>query len=189
VLTNFDIFAAAGGANIPVSRVFTSAVTNSQLQIRFTPVVDNARVSGVQVRKIADVFSDNDGIPDWWRLANFGHALGLAADRSRGADDADGDGVSNLTEFLAGTNPQDPVSVPTLPAFSITQVSVTASNVQIGCSTVTNWSYQLEYRDSLDNASFWTNSGTAQPGLPGTIQFSDTSPAINHARFYRVQAR
>ena len=84
VLTNFDIFAAAGGANIPITRVFTNAVTNSQLQILFTPVVDNARVSGVQVRKIADVFSDTDGIPDWWRLAYFGHALGRASDNSRG---------------------------------------------------------------------------------------------------------
>ena len=81
VLTNFDIYAAAGGMNIPISLVFTNTVTNSQLQISFTPgAADNARVSGVQVRKIADVFSDTDGIPDWWRLAYFGHALGSASD-------------------------------------------------------------------------------------------------------------
>ena len=78
-------------------------MTNSQLQILFTPgAADNARISGIQILKIADVFSDTDGIPDWWRLAYFGHALGAAADKSRGSDDADGDGVSNLTEFLAG---------------------------------------------------------------------------------------
>ena len=44
VLTNFDIYAAAGGQNIPLSRVFTNTVTNSQLQVLFTPVVDNARI-------------------------------------------------------------------------------------------------------------------------------------------------
>ena len=62
--------------------VFTNAVTNAQLQVLFTPVVDNARLSGIQVRKIGDVFSDSDGIPDWWRLAYFGHALGQAGDKS-----------------------------------------------------------------------------------------------------------
>jgi hypothetical protein len=188
VLTNFDIFAVAGGANLPISRVFTNAVTNCQLQVRFTPVVDNARISGVQVRKIADVFSDSDGIPDWWRQAYFGHALGSASDNSRGVDDADGDLVSNLTEFLAGTEPINPASVPVPPPFSITNVSVTASNVQLGCLTASNWSYQLQSRDSLEPASPWMNYGGLQPGAAGIIQFIDPNPATNRARFYRVQA-
>ena len=135
VLTNFDIYAAAGGQNIPISLVFTSAVVNSQLQILFTPgAADNARVSGVQVQKIADVFSDTDGIPDWWRLAYFGHALGEAADKSRGSDDADGNGISNLTKYLTGTNPLNPAAYPPPPSFNITQFSVSVSNVQISCS-------------------------------------------------------
>jgi glycosidase len=189
VLTNFDIFAAAGGQNIPISRVFTNAVTNSQLQILFTPVVDNARISGVQVRKIADVFSDTDGIPDWWRLAYFGHALGQANDHSHGSDDADGDGVSNLTEFLAGTDPLNPASVPTPPAFNITQIVMTTTNVQVSCSTATNWSYQLQCRSSLDAASFWSNIGSAASGTGGTVVFSDSVAFTNSTRFYRVQSR
>jgi glycosidase len=189
VLTNFDIFAAAGGKNIPLTLVFTNAVTNSQLQIRFTPVVDNARVCGVQVRKIADVFSDLDGIADWWRLANFGHALGSAADDSRGTDDADEDGVSNLTEFRNGTDPVNPASHPLLFPFQIEQVSVTASNVQLSCLTMTNWSYQLQYGDAPGLPSFWTNCGNLQSGTTGTIVFYDQNPATNRSRFYRVQAR
>src|SRR5580700_8026269 len=105
--------------NVPLTLAFTNNVTNSQLQILFTPVVDNARVSGVQVRKIADVYSDTDGIPDWWRLAYFGHALGSASDLSRGSDDADGDGVSNLTEFLHGTSPLNAASLPILTPFGL----------------------------------------------------------------------
>jgi hypothetical protein len=93
VLTNYDIYAKAGGQNVPVTLAFTNNVTNSQLQILFISVVDNARVSGVQVVKLANVFSDTDGIPDWWRLAYFGHALGQAGDKSRGQDDADGNGI------------------------------------------------------------------------------------------------
>jgi glycosidase len=189
VLTNFDIFAAAGGANLPVTLVFTNAVTNSQLQILFTPVVDNARVSGVQVRRIADVFSDADGLPDWWRLAYFGHALGLAADHSRGTDDADGDGISNLTEFLHGTNPLNPASVPPVPVFVITDIMLTKGTLQVGCASVANWLFQLQRRDSLAATSVWENVGMPEPGTGSNLLFSAAGATTIPAQFYRIQAR
>jgi len=189
VLTNFDIYAAAGGQNIPLSLIFTNAVTNSQLQILFTPVVDNARVSGIQVRKIADVFSDTDGIPDWWRLAYFGHALGSAADRSRGTDDADGDGVSNLTEFLHGTDPLNPFSAPAPPDFSITHVSAANGTVQLSCTSVTNWTFQLQRRGAFATGPDWASVNAAQAGTGLTISFSDAGPMTNVSQFYRIEAR
>jgi hypothetical protein len=189
VLTNFDIYAAAGGMNLPLSLVFTNNVTNSQLQVLFTPLVDNARISGIQARKIADVYSDTDGIPDWWRLAYFGHALGMASDKSRGSDDADGDGVSNLTEFLAGTDPLNPASFPVAPPFNITKIVAMATNVQLLCTTATNWGYQLQIRSSLGATSSWTNSGNTLRATGGILTFSDNTPATNGTRFYRVQAR
>jgi len=190
VLTNFDIYATAGGQNIPISLFFTNAVTNSQLQILFTPgAADNARVSGVQVQKIADVFSDTDGIPDWWRLAYFGHALGEAADKSRGSDDADGNGISNLTKYLTGTDPLNPADYPTPPFFNITHISVSPSNIQINCLTATNWTFQLQGRDTLDTSSYWTNIGPSQLGSGAINLFNDNNPATNSARFYRVHAR
>jgi hypothetical protein len=64
---------------------------------------------------------------------------------SRGSDDADGDGVSNLTEFLNGTNPQNPASVPIAPVFSITQISLAGGSVQMSCASVTNWTFQLQH--------------------------------------------
>jgi hypothetical protein len=190
VLTNFDIYAAAGGENIPITLLFTNAVANSELQILLSPgAADNARVSGVQVQKIADAFSDTDGIPDWWRLAYFGHALGSATDKSRGSDDADGNGISNLTKYLNGINPLVAADVPTPPVFNVTQISVTASNVQINCSTATNWSFQLQSRSTLGTSSSWTNIGTSLLGTGGTNLFYDNNPAANNTRFYRVQAR
>ena len=187
VLTNFDIYAAAGGANIPLSRVFTNAVTNSQLKIQFAPVVDNARVSGVQVRKIADVFSDTDGIPDWWRLAYFGHALGSAADLSRGSDDADGDGVSNLTEFLHGTSPLNAASFPVLTPFNVGGAAMSRNGFQFNFNSTSNWTYQLQRRDTLDGSSTWTDVGAVVAGTGGVLPFSDS--ATNSTRFYRIKAR
>ncbi|MGP8198140.1 MAG: alpha-amylase family glycosyl hydrolase [Limisphaerales bacterium] len=189
VLTNFDIYKTAGGQNIPITLVFTNNVTNSQLQILFISVVDNARVSGVQVVKLANVFSDTDGIPDWWRLAYFGHALGEASDKSRGQDDADGNGISNLTKYLNGINPLIAADVPYLAPFNITRVAVTSSNVQIGCATATNWSYLLLSSGSLGAGSTWSTNGSTASGTGGTVTFTDSSVPTNSARYYRVQAR
>jgi hypothetical protein len=54
--------------------------------------------------------NDGDGIPDWWMIQCFGHPTGQVGDLSRAQDDADGDGMNNLQEFLAGTMPIDPAS-------------------------------------------------------------------------------
>jgi hypothetical protein len=49
--------------------------------------------------------SDGDGLPDSWELTYFGNLNQTAT------GDFDGDGVSNLQEFLDGTNPADTNSV------------------------------------------------------------------------------
>ena len=54
--------------------------------------------------------SDGDGIPDWWMIKYFGHAMASAADHSQPQDDADGDGFTNLAEYLTGSDPTDPQS-------------------------------------------------------------------------------
>jgi alpha-amylase len=183
VLTNLDIYALAGGKNIPLSFVFTNAVTNSQLQLLFQPVVDNARVSGVQVRKVADVFSDTDGIPDWWRLGFFGHPLGDASDSSRGSDDADHDGVSNLNEYLAGTNPSDAGST-----FRIVSADLKSGAVQVTCTTVNGRFYQLQKSDAAQLPMSWTDVGSEVPGTGSTIVLTDPS-ATNSAAYFRVRVR
>ena len=49
--------------------------------------------------------SDGDGLPDAWETTYFG---GLSR---TGLSDADGDGSSDLKEFVSGTNPNDPKDV------------------------------------------------------------------------------
>ncbi len=50
VLSNFGIFAAAGGKNIAIARSFTATANSSgQIVIQFTTVKDNAKVSGIEV--------------------------------------------------------------------------------------------------------------------------------------------
>ena len=52
---------------------------------------------------------DLDGLSDDWEIAHFG-ALNLADSRS----DLDGNGICDLTEFLAGTDPNNPEEYPVL---------------------------------------------------------------------------
>ena len=50
--------------------------------------------------------SDGDGIPDWWTMCYFGHPAGQSSDGSLATSDPDGDGKSNLQEYMGGTNPK-----------------------------------------------------------------------------------
>ncbi len=48
---------------------------------------------------------NSDGLPNWWAQQYFGSTTPLAANLSRAQDDKDGDGLTNLEEWLAGTDP------------------------------------------------------------------------------------
>ncbi len=58
---------------------------------------------------VGDLFSfivddtDGDGMPDWWEAKHFGGPTAANPDA-----DPDGDGLTNLQEFQAGTNPNNP---------------------------------------------------------------------------------
>jgi glycosidase len=182
VLTNFDIYAAAGGKSIPVTRVFTNSVADAQLQIDFVSVIDNARASGIQVRKIADLDSDGDGIPDWWMLGYFNHATGQAGDSSRATDDPDGDGLNNLQEFLAGTSPLDAGSV-----FAITAIAVSNTDVLVSWPSVAGKTYQLRRcPDPSTNACI--DVGSPIPGSGNILTQPDPAAATNSPpQLYRVR--
>jgi len=50
VLTNFDIFAAAGGKDIAISKQFTAVANNDgNIVIQFVSVIDSAKLSGLEV--------------------------------------------------------------------------------------------------------------------------------------------
>ena len=58
--------------------------------------------TGIQV-VLADPDTIGDGVPDWWKLANFGSI----ANADAGAD-PDGDGLTNQQEYQLGTDPTNP---------------------------------------------------------------------------------
>jgi hypothetical protein len=49
VLQNFDVFVAAGGANIATDRIFNASVTDGQLNVVFTGVINHAELNAIEV--------------------------------------------------------------------------------------------------------------------------------------------
>ncbi|MDP4625672.1 MAG: lamin tail domain-containing protein [Akkermansiaceae bacterium] len=101
--------------------------------------------------------TDNDGIPDAWETAN-----GLTVGIDDSADDADGDGFSNLMEYLAGTDPQSGSSL-----LAISSVTAPVSDLMTVVWTgVAGKTYQVY---SSENLEAWT------PHLP-TIPCTTDGP-------------
>jgi subtilisin family serine protease len=81
-----------------IQRVLTNADTVGDLQ----GLVANGRRLNLQ--RMID--TDGNGLPDWWELLYFGHLTGTDPNA-----DPDHDGMSNLAEWIAGTNPTNAASV------------------------------------------------------------------------------
>jgi hypothetical protein len=118
--------------------------------------------------------ADADGMADDWEWTYFGT---LARD---GTGDFDGDGQSDVHEFLSGTNPTDPHS-----SLRVLTVDSFSGQRTILWSSVPGKSYQVQFRDDLITSN-WNN-------LPGTITAesstaSQTDPEGSKVgnRFYRV---
>ncbi|MEI8108791.1 MAG: hypothetical protein WCI46_13340 [Verrucomicrobiota bacterium] len=97
---------------------FTSTASKFFLRLRFSDIPTNdpfsADFDGDKVSNddellfgtdpLVSTDSDLDGLPDDWEKAYFGNLA------SGATDDPDSDGLSNLAEFMHGTNPNSPDS-------------------------------------------------------------------------------
>jgi hypothetical protein len=119
---------------------------------------------------------DHDGLPDLWEALNGLDPL----DTEDGAADFDGDGHSNLQEYLAGTQHTNANSV-----FAIQDLTK-ASPGALYFPSATGRFYSLFYSTSLLHDSAWTPLTNSIPGTGGTIMVPDTHDV--ELRFYRVHA-
>jgi type VI secretion system Hcp family effector len=116
--------------------------------------------------------SDNDGIPDSYEMDN-----GLNPLFNDANGDKDGDGASNLAEYLAGTKANDPNSV-----FRVHGVSRGDGTMLITWSSVANRTYTISDAPAPNGA--WTAVQSGIPTFGGEI--SRTVPITGSRLFFKI---
>ncbi len=163
-------FSASLAAAVPAGYVIAATATDS--------AGNTSEFSAIRTVALTD--SDSDRIPDAWLNARFGHNTGQAGDKSRASDDADGDGLTNLQEYRAGTDPRSATN-----ALRISAIDKISNGFAINFPSVTDKTYRLEYRDDLVTGS-WNTLVDQMLGTGGTLQISDLAAAGSARRFYRI---
>jgi subtilisin family serine protease len=165
-------FAAMNFPNETVTQRIQRVLTNADVIPDLQGWVHNGRRLNLQ--RIVD--TDGNGLPDWWEQEYFGHLTGTDPNA-----DPDQDGMNNLAEWIAGTNPTNAAS-----SLRLTLVSATnSSGTVVSWSSVAGKNYWLERSTNLltgFNAIVSTNIAATAP----TNTLNDPAILPGSARFYRV---
>jgi len=134
----------------------------------------------VRVRVVSynnDSSATSDGIPNAWMTTYFLHPDPQAGDKSRATDDADGDKLTNLQEYIAGMNPVDGTSAQRITSFSTNALQFQARPYEL---------YEVLGNTNLSATNGWVRAGV--PVLP-TNSIGVASNLFNASlpwRFFRV---
>ena len=185
----FNVLATGGGAltyqwqrnNVNIAgATSTSLLLQDPLATQagtYRVIVTNAMgstTSGSAGLAIPD--TDGDSIPDYWETQN---GLNPAV---ANPGDTDGDGASDVAEYLAGTHPQNAASHLTL---SVIQGTVPVTNYRLSFTGQSNRSYSLQYKNTL-SAPTWSPLHQI-PAANGLRALKYIDPAAGQAeRYYRV---
>jgi subtilisin family serine protease len=165
-------FAAMNFPSETVTQRVQRVLINADIIPDLQGLVHNSRRLNMQ--RIVD--SDGNGLPDWWEFQYFGHLTGTDP-----TADPDHDGMNNLAEWIAGTNPTNAASV-----LRLTLVSATnANNIVVSWPSVAGKNYWLARSTNL-SAGFNTIVDTNIAATAPTNTLSDTAVLPGNTRFYRV---
>jgi len=124
--------------------------------------------------------SVGDGIPNAWRAAHFGGTGVLTNAQSCASCDPDHDGMTNLQEYRAGTDPTNATS-----ELRLANPARSGTNILVSFQSVTGIVYRIESRNDL-SIGFWSllSDQLLSPG--GIVQITDPGAAVLSNRLYRL---
>ncbi len=126
---------------------------------------------------VTSLDGDNDGLPNAYESATPGLNPANPLDA---ALDTDGDGFTNLQEFVAGTNPNDATSR------LVSAGALSGGNFAVSWGSVAGKFYRLERSDSL--AGSWQTVALHVAGTGGSVQVLVPVLLTNARQFFRVTA-
>ena len=166
---------AFAAMNFP-SETVTQRVQRVLANVDVLTGLQGAVATGGRLNLQRTVDTDNNGLPDWWELQYFGHLTGTDP-----IADPDHDGMNNLAEWTAGTNPTNVASV-----LRLTLVSATnANNIVVSWPSVAGKNYWLQRSTNLltgFNSVVGTNIAATAP----TNVLTDTAILPGSTRYYRA---
>jgi subtilisin family serine protease len=145
--------------------------------VETVPGLQNKVRTGGRLNLQRIVDTDGNGLPDWWELEHFGQVTGI----DPGAD-PDQDGVSNLAEYEAGTDPQDASSCLRMLAPRISP----AGAFTVQWPSIAGKTYRLERAtDLVTGFNFIVRTNIA--ATPPFNSEVDPDPLSGTSKYYRVQ--
>jgi hypothetical protein len=120
--------------------------------------------------------SDGDGMPDYWERTHGFDPF----DPGDALLDTDGNGVSNLDEYLAGTDPRRADSY-----LGVTALVTGPAGVWIGFTAQPGRSYTIEYRDRVGDGA-WRALGHVESGFHRRELEMLDPEAGEGERYYRI---
>ena len=124
---------------------------------------------------ITNTDTDGDGMDDAWEMFFFGTLA------RNGTGDFDGDGQSDLAEFLAGTDPTNSASV-----LRLTQSLVPGGGmVSVQWDAIAGRKYRLQFKSAVTGATWQDVAGDVVAGGPTATKVDAAINGITQ-RYYRV---
>ena len=120
--------------------------------------------------------SDGDGLPDAWETTY--------PTAASGAEDTDRDGLTNLQEYQAGTDPTNALSYLRVDTIALAGAS---NLVSLRFLATSNKTYTIQHRNTVDGVAWNRLADVLAASTNRLIEIIDTNgPSANTQRYYRL---